>query len=452
MADPFRQIRPGEAVEAGNPIVSAKRNNVLTQVAKQEIGARLPTRGKRDDEPQHGFAFLTASLTGSDETASIENYLSVDGNQPSTPPDEAKNSNGLEGEAGDQVAVRKDGATWTLVAVVSQGSPGGGPGSGIETPHMIVTGERILADSEGYLQIANVIEYFDMNPLATEPLSAANPYALWGGEGAHYMIAPGSYADFDSSASYKKGDRVRWFDNDGYYVILEANQNRDPSATPFSLYWDEKDIVDYQVWDVAGFYGNNDYAKHTISGIQSAYKANQPPTPGTFVESEWDVAEYLDAPAYVAGNSYATGDLVKMPDPNGVSLQEYYWRATQSVTNGTFEDRIFAFTKVQLHRTTESGYRVVAVIDAGEPVPGVVQAYTTAVFDGTTDEFTTVGSLTAYPIDESLDVPKVDKSRTLTREHYFAFPVDEGCHVMWTRQRVVVITCDPYPDWNNYPL
>lgn len=49
MGDEFRQIRAGEAVLAGNPIVSTKRNNVLTQLAKERLGGQLPSRGAIPD-------------------------------------------------------------------------------------------------------------------------------------------------------------------------------------------------------------------------------------------------------------------------------------------------------------------------------------------------------------------------------------------------------------------
>ena len=73
---------------------------------------------------QHGIATLSSTLTSGSSDAQITAYKSVEGQQPDAQPTTIENSNSLTGNSGDQVLVRKDGETWTLVAVIEQGGSG----------------------------------------------------------------------------------------------------------------------------------------------------------------------------------------------------------------------------------------------------------------------------------------------------------------------------------------
>ncbi len=276
--------------------------------------------GSQSFSHQHGIATLAAGLITSAPDATISGYKSVEGNQPDTAPTTVENSNNLSGDTGDQVLVRKDGDTWTLVAVIEQSSGGGGSGEVEDHPHMVAVSGQNFDGDDAHITISTVRSYLGMDPLSTAPTGAKNTFALTGSVNQAVLLVPSEGTDnWAPSTAYTTGDIVR-------HTITTS-----------------------------------------LTSLTGLFKRNATGTSGsTFDESDWTRISVESAGAWQTGaGAYASGDIVQMEDPAEGPPNEYLWLISQSHTPAsTWTADVSDWVKIGSPGTPEEDWEVSARFDS----------------------------------------------------------------------------------------
>ncbi|MGL4513835.1 MAG: hypothetical protein ACRCT8_12150 [Lacipirellulaceae bacterium] len=186
-------------------------------IAVEQANHRVPRTGKRSWPgvagvvAGGGVAQLNGVLTSGAPTATIDNFRSLEGAAPDPLPTSALNTYSLSGADNTYGLLRKSGADWVLVALMT--GPQGPSGGGEDHPQIVAEASNAFGEDNYHVSLGpeagvpgNVRAYVGMDPLGSPPEYFANPHRLAAGEKAGLILVPTTaVADWAGNTSYTAG-------------------------------------------------------------------------------------------------------------------------------------------------------------------------------------------------------------------------------------------------------